>query len=350
MIAIYRRHNPLRCKLTKRTDIKCKCPLWAAGTDANGMKVRASLKTRDWLRAQNKAREWDITGAKPQPSTRATIAELDAAFTQEMDARNLAGETKRKYRVLFKQLKAFAQDRGVRYVNEIDVTFLSDFRATWKDKALSATKKLEELRGICRFAMARKWLGDNPAAALRSPQVRPKPTLPFSDGEMKKILGAAADPRDHALILVMRYAGLRISDATTLSVDSLKNDRLTLHQAKTGESVSVLLPSHVARALRDLPRKNSYFFWTGTSKISSVSGFWRGRIAKVFKAGGVVNGHTHRFRDTFAVSLLTAGVSLEDVSTLLGHQDIRITQKHYSPWVKSRQDALDKAVRSALAS
>jgi hypothetical protein len=27
---------------------------------------------------------------------------------------------------------------------------------------------------------------------------------------------------------------------------------------------------------------------------------------------------------------------------MLGHQDIRITQKHYSPWVKTRQDALDR--------
>ena len=47
-------------------------------------------------------------------------------------------------------------------------------------------------------------------------------------------------------------------------------------------------------------------------------------------------------RDTFAVNLAQAGVSLENVSTLLGHQSIRITQKHYSPWIKTRQDALDR--------
>jgi integrase/recombinase XerD len=69
----------------------------------------------------------------------------------------------------------------------------------------------------------------------------------------------------------------------------------------------------------------------------------------VFKKAKIKNGHSHRFRDTFAVSMLQAGVSLEDVSTLLGHQSLRITQKHYSPWVKTRQDALDKAVKVAIA-
>jgi integrase/recombinase XerD len=48
------------------------------------------------------------------------------------------------------------------------------------------------------------------------------------------------------------------------------------------------------------------------------------------------------------VSLLEAGVSMENVSTLLGHQSIRVTEKHYSPWVKTRQEALDKAVEKAF--
>ena len=55
---------------------------------------------------------------------------------------------------------------------------------------------------------------------------------------------------------------------------------------------------------------------------------WREQLAYVFKKAKIKNGHSHRFRDTFAVSLLQAGVSLEDVSTLLGHKSLRITQKH----------------------
>lgn len=44
------------------------------------------------------------------------------------------------------------------------------------------------------------------------------------------------------------------------------------------------------------------------------------------------------FRDTFAVEMLLAGVPLEQVSILLGHKSVKITEKHYAPWVKARQD------------
>lgn len=67
----------------------------------------------------------------------------------------------------------------------------------------------------------------------------------------------------------------------------------------------------------------------------------------MFKEAGIVNGHSHRFRDTFAVALLEKGNSIETVSRLLGHTSIKITERHYNPWVKSRQAALDAAVEGA---
>ena len=54
---------------------------------------------------------------------------------------------------------------------------------------------------------------------------------------------------------------------------------------------------------------------------------------------------SHRLRDTFAVDLLECGVTLEEVSKLLGHQSIQTTERHYAKWVKGRQDQLDALVR-----
>ena len=69
------------------------------------------------------------------------------------------------------------------------------------------------------------------------------------------------------------------------------------------------------------------------------------RCAGVFRLAGVPGGHAHRFRDTFAVELLLAGVPLERVSVLLGHQSVKVTEKHYTPWVRARQEQLEADVR-----
>jgi integrase/recombinase XerD len=52
-------------------------------------------------------------------------------------------------------------------------------------------------------------------------------------------------------------------------------------------------------------------------------------------------------RDTFAVEMLLAGVQIDQVSMLLGHASVKITEKHYSPWVKARQDQLAASVGNA---
>ena len=47
------------------------------------------------------------------------------------------------------------------------------------------------------------------------------------------------------------------------------------------------------------------------------------------------------------MALLTAGVSIEDVSALLGHSSIRTTERHYAPWDRRRRDRLAQVVRAA---
>lgn len=42
-----------------------------------------------------------------------------------------------------------------------------------------------------------------------------------------------------------------------------------------------------------------------------------------------------------------AGVPLERVGIMLGHSSIRITERHYSPWVRERQEQAEADVRRA---
>jgi integrase/recombinase XerD len=50
------------------------------------------------------------------------------------------------------------------------------------------------------------------------------------------------------------------------------------------------------------------------------------------------------------VSLLLSGVELFHVSILLGHASIKITERHYAPWVKARQKRLEDDVRRTWGS
>ena len=322
---LYRRHNPAIC--TSKDSVACDnkrhpCPIWVRGVAPDGDYVEKSLKSltggrtiRDWAVAVGILKQWEEKGKAPKVTARTTIKQWRDAFLALATSNNLSSETLRKYRHLFNQLETFCQDKGIRFVDEFDLEITTAFRLSWKDGALSTSKKLERLRGIMKFAAEREWLTKNPALSLKAPQIKSNPTLPFTSDEMVKIMEAAkADQRVYAFIAVMRSSGLRISDVTKLAVSSLQGKRLSLHQAKTGEHVSILLDKTIVGALRaaaPLNRNKDYFFWTGVSTLPAAVSLWRKRIADVFEEAGIVNGHTHRFRDTFAVALLEKGNSIE---------------------------------------
>ena len=150
----------------------------------------------------------------------------------------------------------------------------------------------------------------------------------------------------------MRYAGVRVSDAVTLTTDRLDGNRLFLYTQKTGVPVYTVLPESVLRVLEATPRvTDTRYFWSGQGKRQTAVGDWQGKIKKVFDLAGISKGLgnavSHRLRDTFAVELLQAGVPIERVSVLLGHQSVRVTERHYNPWVRSRQEQLEADVASA---
>jgi integrase len=90
---------------------------------------------------------------------------------------------------------------------------------------------------------------------------------------------------------------------------------------------------------------SSTFSGLAKSKSESATRDWQGALKGVFKEARMPDGHAHRFRDTFAVGLLQAGVPMDRVSALLGHSSIKVTEKHYSPWVRARQEQLEADVR-----
>jgi site-specific recombinase XerC len=69
----------------------------------------------------------------------------------DAEARGLEKATVKKYRVLLDQLKDFSAARGLRFVHLLDLEVLRKFRESWADSNISAVKKLERLKSVCRF-------------------------------------------------------------------------------------------------------------------------------------------------------------------------------------------------------
>jgi integrase/recombinase XerD len=352
MLTIYRRHLK-SCKHGSegRSYRRCKCPIWVDGS-LDGHEMRKSLETRDWQKASDRVREWEANGTiapeakKDEPIT---ITAAWEAFVRDAESRGLQPDSVRKYRHLKRVTLEFAVREGLRYLSEFDVAKCRDFRSTWTVKNASARKRLEYLRSFFRFAQESGWIAQNPAKALKPPKITDPPTMPFSRPEIEALLTAAPNLEVKALILLLRYSGLRIGDAVTLSSERIQDGKLLLRTAKTNVMVYVPLPDFAIAALDAVRRRNGYYFWSGTSRKSSVCDTWRKRLAPVFEAAAIPDGHPHRFRDTFAIELLLAGVPLERVSVLLGHSSVKVTEKHYAPWVLDRQQQLEEDVRRTWA-
>jgi integrase/recombinase XerD len=316
----------------------------------SGKRIRKPLNTRNWQVAQMHARKLEVEGVTTKLSPQ-TVEQACKKFIQDAQSRGLRPRTIYKYRLLFKQLKAFCDLNGMAFVGSLGVEELRTFRASWPNQNLSAQKKLEHLKTFFRFVHESGWIQTNPAQAITSPKVSDPPVLPFSDSEMEKILAACETHRTRqrgqelrALVLVMRHSGLRIGDACTLARDKVQHDILELRTAKSGTKVRIPLHSDAVESLAALPKKGKHYFWSWASSVKTVTSIWHQTFKSLFDRAGV-KGHPHQLRHTFAVGLLQKGVSMENLSTLLGHRSIRITEKFYAPWVAGRQQYLEDVVR-----
>ncbi len=316
--------------------------------------MKKSLDLRNWEAAQKLVRDWEGGSGRREDTTVALACD---AFLKDCGARKLSDASVAKYTLLTNELKARFSARSVA---SLSLPEMRAYRETWAMAPVSARKKLERLRTFFRFCVDSGWAWENPAKLIKPPLARPMPTLPFTDAEMEKILwatevypnkgiyGVDSGRRVRAFVDLLRYSGLRIRDAATLSRDKLHENKLMLYTQKTGQPVWLPLPKKIAEELEALNLGGKYFFWSGHGLAKSTVADWQRSLAKVFELAGI-KGHAHRFRDTFSVNLLKAGVPLETVSVLLGHSSIRITERHYSPWVKSRQIKLEESIEKAWA-
>ena len=297
-----------------------------------------------------------------------------AGYLEDAKARGLADSSIEKLRQVFeKQLLGYANSHRIVFLRDFNPRNLTEWRASWPDKPLGKKKKFERVVGFFWFCVRQGWIRDNPTASMGRIIAKQIPTDYFTRDEYLRILSATyrleegterswapenRGIRIRALTELMRWSGLRIRDAATLECSRLTDNKLMLYQAKTGVPVFVPLPPEVADFLRSIPpglKPNPrYFFWSGNGLPKTFVANWQRAYKRLFTVADIRRPdgtpkrcHCHMLRDTFAVEMLLAGVPIDQVSILLGHSSVRVTEKHYSPWVRARQDQLEKSVQAA---
>jgi len=178
--------------------------------------------------------------------------------------------------------------------------------------------------------------------------------VPYTPEEMVRIV-AACDKiglysyerrRARAMVLLMRYEGLRISDVVTLSQEHIQGNHIVKRAVKNGKLITVALHPDVTKALEALPRPKAagedcrlYFTSENSSLRSSVKGAQR-TLWAVFKIAKVRGAHPHRFRHTLASELLAKGATYEDIAGILADSPTTV-RRHYAkrtPEYQTRQD------------
>ena len=398
-VRVYTRHAA-SCDRKKEKD---GCPKWfyiTPGPDPNRKPLRKSVHppTTSWTTAEERAREFEYNhdpARKPaeQPVSRKLVADaLDAFITAKTNAKGEENDgndsVARKQRTLKKKLVRFLTEynrdlepgKKILYVDQITTGWLEEvWRPKWTVKTYwSKAKFRENVVTFFQFSEKRRWVEHNPAKGLEPPKRNKEtvvPTPPFSDAQMETILRACSKldasyktrnrqsvngkgRRLRTLITLMRWAGPRISDASLAERSALGVDNIWRFTAlKNHKSVNVELPPDVAEELRSLPVTNSrYFFWSGEGKKQNAADVWQKALTRLWKlldpplvimdkkTGERVDPHSHMFRNTFAVKCRIAGLSWENIASLLG-DDVGTVKEHYAPYTHELETEINRQLR-----
>ena len=362
----------------------------------DGKNKTISAKTRSWEKAERQAQEirdsWDPVKQKlrelgelqeARQFGEMTISDALERWLTSVKADSDSGNehTHKKYETAAKQIGAWARSNNLARLSQITPDALDRWKSAWSPKAknpdhrigkATAGRRIEKIKGFLRYCTKMGWIATSPAIDLKPIKPDPSVTLPLLSGRYEQVIAAtyeydrnARRPSDmfgedlRAIIELMRWTGLRIGDALLCARARILGNRFNLRTQKGKVPLTVIMPDHVVAALLALPSRPGvhpdYFFWSGKSMYKSLTGQWQRKLHRLNQylsmtdyEGGPMTFHSHQLRDTFAVSQLLSGTSMQDLSQMLSHKSVRITEKYYAPWVPERQSALERTMTGAL--
>ena len=281
---------------------------------------------------------------------------------------NVAKNTRQKYSALCRRLTEFGlitrwEHLSVEniykwdaWLRVQDVALTENQREAGMEQAKLGDKAVEMyhkcLRAMCNRALKMGKVMTNPYDRLRGEFVSQKRDVVeyLTDEQIQRVMAVEPVPGSQVamardLFIFQMFTGLSYSDTQLFDVsqyrrvvdtiDGKETERwvFTGKRVKTGVPyVSMLLPPVVEMLKRNgwrVPKMNNQ------------------RYNQLLKAIGMVIGverlHSHMGRHTFATWMLSNGAKIENVSRMLGHTDIKMTQRYAEVLAKDVYDDYEKA-------
>lgn len=223
---------------------------------------------------------------------------------------------------------------------------LDGYRHTLAGAPATVARTLAALSSFYRYALGEELVDRNPVATISRPAVDAdhSSTQGLNRDQALALLAAARrdGPRSNALINLLMFTGLRVSEALTATTADYAHDsghRVLTVRRKGGKSAKVAVPAPAVVALNfylgttgaDLVLGHSMsrpLFTTATGKpLHRTSAF---RIVQRLAQRAGIDGQIspHSLRHAFATIALDSGTSLHALQDSMGHADPRTTRRY----------------------
>jgi integrase len=203
--------------------------------------------------------------------------------------------------------------------------------------AFTVRNELTVLRHMLRLAKRWGYLDQVPDIQLpKKPDDRQRY---LEQDELARLLTASAkskNPYLHAIVTLAVNTGMRKGELLGLEWEriNLSTSGITLYRTESGKPRGVPINQAVYDALvrlePELERRVGLVF---KRRDDAAWGQVRTAFASAYKKAGIERFRFHDLRHTAASHLVMRGASLNDVRELLGHSDLKMTQRyaHLSP-------------------
>jgi integrase len=377
-LTLYRRHigtctvaKSTISARAKRAAMGCQCPIWMYGRTGNSVVPRQSTGFTDLAEAEA-LRDTLIAQSKNET---AHGPKLEDCISKYLAARKheLGEKTYGQIKLLLGRLQTYCEGQGVYFAREIKVDLLEQFKVDGLPELADTSKgtAVAKLRCFLRVAFRRGWIAESLADKVTAHRAVYAQKEPYSDEQVDSVLnealklnggthGYAKHPKTFRLLLeLMLETGMRVGDAIRFDPATLaKGEHLWVYtfwmqkQKKTEKPrpVEAFITDRLKTAIDDcewLSQKLPFYYGASTNPAYLANEVYE-RMQTLGARCGVPDCRPHRLRDTFAVRKLLSGFQLDDVSRLLGHGSVKVTEAYYAKWISARKLRLERLVAESF--